>query len=401
MEPFLAIAELLKHRGEDVCCLFPEQFRHLAEESGFDFETLDSKFMDLLNTKEGKAAMGGSSNFFVKALAMIKLAIKFKGVNKELVRRQQAVIDQVQPDRIVYHSKAVYPVIWSKSNPGKAIMVSPVPYLHYVPGHSHLGFKAVNMGTFLNRLSYKLADFGLIKTIQSSAKNTGNQLSGSEIKQIMSENTTLYSISPSLFAPSDSWNGNPKVVGFHERDKTVNWQPTPELEGFLSSHEKVLFISFGSMINPQPERKTQILLDVLNRHQIPAVINTSSGGLVEPETYDSNRLHFVNQIPYDWIFKKVHAVIHHGGSGTTHMGLKHGLPTMIIPHIIDQFVWNRLVEEIGAGPLGSDISYLGPKIETQILDLISNSKYQENAKRIGSQMQAENFQNVLYEEIVK
>ena len=133
MEPFLAIAELLKHRGEDVCCLFPEQFRHLAEESGFDFETLDSKFMDLLNTKEGKAAMGGSSNFFVKALAMIKLAIKFKGVNKELVRRQQAVIDQVQPDRIVYHSKAVYPVIWSKSNPGKAIMVSPVPYLHYVP----------------------------------------------------------------------------------------------------------------------------------------------------------------------------------------------------------------------------------------------------------------------------
>lgn len=38
MEPFLAIAELLKNKGHEVTCLFPDQFKPLVGDTGVNFE---------------------------------------------------------------------------------------------------------------------------------------------------------------------------------------------------------------------------------------------------------------------------------------------------------------------------------------------------------------------------
>lgn len=46
MEPFLAIGEILKEKGHQVVCTFPEQFRDLAEDANMDFATLGSKFIE-------------------------------------------------------------------------------------------------------------------------------------------------------------------------------------------------------------------------------------------------------------------------------------------------------------------------------------------------------------------
>lgn len=43
-------------------------------------------------------------------------------------------------------------------------------------------------------------------------------------------------------------------------------------------------------------------------------------------------------IPHDWLFAdgRVAAVCHHGGAGTTAIGLKNGLPTIVVPFFGDQ-----------------------------------------------------------------
>ncbi len=61
MEPFLAIGELLKANGHHVICAFPEQFKDLAKKSDLEFSSLGSKFINLLESEDGKAAMGGST----------------------------------------------------------------------------------------------------------------------------------------------------------------------------------------------------------------------------------------------------------------------------------------------------------------------------------------------------
>lgn len=62
MEPFLAIGEILKEKAHQVICAFPEQYRNIAEESNLEFASLGTKFIDLLDSDYGKAAMGGSGS---------------------------------------------------------------------------------------------------------------------------------------------------------------------------------------------------------------------------------------------------------------------------------------------------------------------------------------------------
>jgi UDP:flavonoid glycosyltransferase YjiC (YdhE family) len=146
------------------------------------------------------------------------------------------------------------------------------------------------------------------------------------------------------------------------------------------------------MTNPNPEEKTKILVDIVQRNRIPTIINTAAGGLVIPAVYDSDLVFFTSQIPYEWILPTVYAIIHHGGSGTTHLGLKFGCPTMIIPHIIDQHVWNRIISEKKLGPKGIKISRINTQnLEPRILDLCSNQLFKNNAVSIANKMKRESY----------
>lgn len=403
MEPFLAIGQSMKEKGHAVTCLFPEQFRNLVEESGFAFESLGSAFMKMLESDLGKFALGGGGSQFKKIGAFIKLAKIQRENNKAMVQKQFDTIARIKPDRVIHNGKALYPVIWELEHPGKTIYISPVPYLHYVKGHTHTAFHS-NYGEFLNKLTYKLADWGTTKAIMDVVKQLGIAgVSKKQIKNAMQRHKIFYTVSPQLFKRPEYWSNNMKVLGYHERNKTTNWQPDASLLAFLEQHTKIIFISFGSMTNPKPVEKTAIILDILKRNNIPAILNTSSGGLVSPSTYDTDLFHFVSHIPYDWIFKRMYAVIHHGGSGTTHMGLKNGCASLIIPHVIDQFVWNEIIHEKGLGPKGIKINKISTKnLEPLILDVYNNKNYRENALLVAEEMAKEYILNdELYNRLIE
>ncbi len=401
MEPFLALGELLKKRGHQIICLFPEQFRGIVEDAGFEFTSLGTEFIEMLESDVGKFALGGAANFWQKFMAYFKLARIQKENNKKMIQIQQAIIEQERPDRIVHNGKVMYPVIWEVHHPGATVFVSPVPLLHYVKGHTHLAFGS-NFGAFLNKLTFKLADWGLTTTIMTSLKWLNiTDIKKSQIKHSLQSHKVIYTISPLLFKRPDYWAENLKVMGYHERNRTSNWQPSPEFSAFLERHPKLAFVTFGSMTNPEPEKKTKMLLDVLAKHKIPAMLNTAAGGLVEPKSYDKDLFHFVSDIPYDWIIPRVYAMIHHGGSGTIHTALKYGCANMIIPHIIDQFVWNNLNHKLGCGPKGLKISKItSNNLEPKILDLINNQNYKTSAETIGAQMQKEDFEEEICGEII-
>lgn len=403
MEPFLAIGEILKEKGHQVICLFPEQFRGLAEDSGLEFASLGKEFIEMLDSPTGRIAMGGGGFGWKKMKAYIKLVSMQATVNKGMILKQEQVIERERPDRIVHNGKVMYPVIWGLENKGKTILISPIPYLHYVKDQAHVAFNR-NFGPFINKLTYKIANYGLIRTIIGSLKwlYTSKQITQKELQKALFENKAIYTISPTLFERPDYWPANRKVLGYHERTKTHNWQPNPELEAFLQKHPKLILVTFGSMINTAPAQKTEVILEILQQNNIPAIINTASGGLVQPEKYNNDLIHFVKQIPYDWVFPKLYAVVHHGGSGTTHTALKYGCATMIIPHIIDQYVWNKIIFKKGAGPLGIDISKINfNNLESKILDLIYNPSYKEKAEALGQKISNEDLKMELHKAIIE
>lgn len=404
IEPFLTLGSLLKNRGHQVFGAFPAQFRNLAEDAGIDFLELDKGFLELIEGEDGQLAMGGKGAWWNKVGAMIRLYKKSISVNKILFDQQAEFVEQLQPNRIVYGGKATFPIIWSTQELNKAIMLSPVPCLiHPVKAYPHLGFKG-KYGAFLNKLTYRLANWGLIKHVTSSSKAYRKEhgISDKAVRQTIFNNKFIYAISPSIFPEQEDWPDHAKIMGYHERDKGSQWQPPKELEAFIAKHPKIVLITFGSMTNPEPEKKTKIILDILQKHQIPAIINTASGGLKEPENYLKGLVYFVDRIPYDWAFPKMYAVIHHGGSGTTHTTLKYGCAAMIIPHIIDQFLWNVLMKDLAVGPKGQAVSKLSfRKMEENLLDLWENPKYKSKAETISKAMLAEDFEDAICEYVVE
>ncbi|MFY0599958.1 MAG: glycosyltransferase family 1 protein [Cyclobacteriaceae bacterium] len=400
MEPFLALAEYLKRRGHEVVVAFPEQFRGLAEDSATNFYSLGSEFMELMEGEDGKMIMGGKATIFQKFLALIRLYKRGVKVNSDMVLRQKELLDQEEPDRVIFHAKSSYPLIWEILNPGKTIMVSPIPcVIHPVKTYPHVGFN-LNLGSTINRLTYKLANYGLLQNVMSSTKEI-RKVIGVNRKQLsksLLEIKMVYAVSSLLFQRQVNWPANVKLLGYHERDKKANWEADPLLSPFIEKYPKVLFVTFGSMSNPDPSSKTRVLLDILEKHEIPCIVNTAASGLERPDEYACDHIHFVEQIPYDWIFPKVHAVIHHGGSGTTHMALKYGCPSLIIPHIIDQFFWNRIVNDLGVGPKGMSITKINSQnLEPLILDVFQNEKYKKRALELASQMKEEDHREELFD----
>jgi len=402
IEPFLATGQLLKENGHQVICAFSEQFRELTESNEMEFASLGKKYFDLFESDTGKMAMGGGRGFR-KTFAYIKLALEQKQPNKEKEIKLYELIKKENPDRVVYNSKTIYPIIWEYKNIGKTIFLSPFPYMHYVKGHSLLVF-GKNYGEFLNKLTFKLYDFGVAVTAKTTKKwlKIKDKIKQNELKKLVRSRKFIYTISPHLFPRPDYWRSNVKVLGHHALQNKTEWEPDKELSEFINRNEKILFITFGSMINPEPERKTKIILEILERNKIPAIINTASGGLIKPDNFNSELIYFVSQIPYDWVFPRMHAVMHHGGSGTTHLALKNGCATLIIPHFIDQFVWNEIISDLGLGPLGIQISRLNNKnLERKVLELLRDKNYKERSERIGSQMQEEDYREAFCRAIVE
>ncbi len=54
-------------------------------------------------------------------------------------------------------------------------------------------------------------------------------------------------------------------------------------------------------------------------------------------------------LPYEHVLPRVTAVVHHGGMGTTHDAILHGLPQLVLPQAVDQFMHAEGVARHGAG----------------------------------------------------
>jgi len=112
------------------------------------------------------------------------------------------------------------------------------------------------------------------------------------------------------------------------------------------------------------------IVELSQELNLAILINTSWGG-IELEDELPEQVFVVNDIPYDWLFDRVAAVIHHGGSGTTHSALRFNKPQLILPHIADQFLWNKLIQKTGRGPLGFPIKkFTKERLKVKIQELL-------------------------------
>ena len=402
VEPFLAIGALLKEQGHEVSYLFPEQFGNLVETEDAFFP-LTPKFLELIESEDGKAFIGNSS--FLRKLRALRVMYK-EGmqVNKLLVKQQYQTIESLNPDLIVYHPKCNYPLLWGLHKQKRTVLISPIPYvIHRVLGSAHVGF-GNNRGLF-NKWTYSLANKGVVKAIFDAQKVLPDlpKIPKAEIHKRWKTERLGYAVSPSLFKRPEEWGREVQVVGYHERNKQKATPLDEKLAEFLANHENIVLVTFGSMVNQQPGRISRIIYESLDELGFPCIINTAAGGLESLEEFSSHpNFYFAETLPYDSVLPQIDAIIHHGGSGTVHNGLKYNCRTLLVPHIMDQYKWNELIQQLGVGPEGISINRLKKvSFKKKVQDLMTNPTYKKNTARLAEAMRQESYEKALVDFITK
>jgi sterol 3beta-glucosyltransferase len=154
--------------------------------------------------------------------------------------------------------------------------------------------------------------------------------------------------SSALIPKPPDWGTYINISGFSFLKTGSDYEPPPDLVQFLNAGPPPIYIGFGSIVVEKPEDLTKLIFGAVKRTGVRALVSKGWGGLGEGET--PKDIFLLGNCPHDWLFKYVSCVIHHGGAGTTAIGIAMGKPTIVIPFFGDQPFWGAMVHRAGAGP---------------------------------------------------
>jgi len=98
----------------------------------------------------------------------------------------------------------------------------------------------------------------------------------------------------------------------------------------------------------------------------------------------------VESVPYDWLFPRVAAVVHHGGAGTTSAGLRAGVPSIVVPFFGDQPFWGQRIADLGVGPAPIPRRTLtAARLAQAIRRAVTDEAMQQRAADLGARIRAE------------
>ncbi|KAK3686268.1 hypothetical protein LTR37_019991 [Vermiconidia calcicola] len=158
-----------------------------------------------------------------------------------------------------------------------------------------------------------------------------------------------YLWSPALVPKPRDWGPEIDVGGFVFLNLADDFKPPQDLSDFLEAGDPPVYIGFGSIVVDDPDKFTEMIFKATDKAGVRALVNKGWGGFGNSNEDTPKNIFMLDNTPHDWLFPRVKAVVHHGGAGTTAIGLKCGKPTMIVPFFGDQPFWGAMVAEAKAG----------------------------------------------------
>lgn len=200
----------------------------------------------------------------------------------------------------------------------------------------------------------------------------------------------LVPVSPAVYAPNPHWEAHHHVVGYWFVEEPGEWNPPADLLSFLESGEPPVVVSLGAMsLGGSGALETaSLFVDAIQQAGVRAIIQgweEGIGRLALPPTVRA-----AGALPHRWLLSRAAALVHHGGFGTTAAGFRAGIPSLVIPHIADQFFWGQRVHELGVGPPPIRRANLNPqRLAAALRELVDRDELRAAASLLGEQIRAE------------
>lgn len=380
VQPYAVLGRALQDRGHQVTLSTARNFGGLVASYGLDFVPVEADFQSLITSEEGSKIR---KNPFLAKKQLAKFVYPMMAdAFRTFYRLSQ------ENDKVLFHIKTMADS-FADQFPGKMIRADVIPASQVTRAFSNPVFSAFSLPAFLNRFTYKITEWGLkmwTKPVSDFRRSVGLPLPFSK-----PDLPSLYGISEIFLPKPDDYPKNSWYTGF--------WNAGPGQEAdaetlrFLDAGEAPLLITFGSMPFDSKVDLGALVRAVTERLGL-RVILIRGWGLKDTSALEANpMIHVLDSAPYDKIFPRVKAVVHHGGIGTIAACLEAGKPFLTCPVLYplgDQVFWGKVAVERGVGLPPQPLKKLDEgRFLAAVRELVSKETLHTNAALMGQRLRAE------------
>ncbi|MGL4993375.1 MAG: glycosyltransferase [Bacteroidales bacterium] len=383
IEPFIVLGKALVQRGHIVTISAPRNFDQLINQSGLKFSPIEIDVQELLNSNDGKELLKGNP------FTIFKLLKSFIYPYIESSLELYLSLTRLN-DIVIYHPKTLCDC-FAHQFPNKMIRSMPIPAVERTHEFASPALSGFKLFSFIPSLSYfvlKLGSIMMSKPINCFLKRNSISKNNKYV-----ELPFLYPISEQILKKPADYPTSSHFTGFWN---SISEDPLPgDVLEFLNHPTPPIIVTFGSMTDKKMESKLELIIDKLLKMGQRVIV--VSGWSKVDIAYESSDLLNIKNIPYDTLFPRAKAVIHHGGIGTTAACLIAGIPMLVLPIMYpvgDQMFWGKLAHSKGVSPKPIPYKRIdSSKLELSLSDLINNQEYYKNSKRFSQLLKRESGLN--------
>lgn len=390
VQPYVALGRGLAEVGHDVTLVVDQLFESFVHQNGLGFARLAADPMKPLEVDIRELGNNPVKVFNWMATFVEEIGSEYFETYLEANRGTDLMIFSSIAAMAGLHigaklnvpmlSSTLQPVVPTRAYPYSAGMILPgwVPFLGAINKTSYELFNRV-----FYRMLYKVLNRDRERVLGLPAL-PWKLYRSFDLKAY----PMLHGFSRHVIPKPADYNQNQIFTGYWFLDQESDWQPPAELQAFLASDPKPVYIGFGSMVDKEAEALTRLVVEALEISGQRAILlggwtNLGSEGL--PDTILK-----VEHVPHEWLFPRVSAVVHHGGAGTTAASLRSGSPTVVVPFFADQPFWGWRVEKLGAGPKPIPrLKLTAEKLAAAITRAVTDPQINYRAAELGEKIRAE------------
>lgn len=389
VRPFVALAAGLHEAGFDVTVATHGEFAALVRAQALAFHELDGNPRDLLQSPEGREMMRSGTDVrkFAQRMRVVAGPL-FRTLSDSCLRASEGA------DALVFSFLTAGVASQIARHGGQRTIAAYLQPLSPTGAFATLALPKLFLGGMLNRLSHRVVREIFWQVFRPLLADWSQQRFGSQPSRLNpfgpleKRSLVLNAYSRMLVPRPYDWPANMHITGYWLLPEGRDWTPPAELEAFLAGGPPPVYVGFGSMPGENPADRTRQVIAALASHQQRGILLGGWGGLQARDLPDT-MLH-IDAAPHDWLFPRMHSVIHHGGSGTTHAGLYAGVPGLALPIFGDQAFWGQRLFGMGAGPrpLPQD-KLTQAQLDQAIQALVQTERYARRAAELSQRMRSE------------
>ncbi|MDP3274773.1 MAG: glycosyltransferase [Deltaproteobacteria bacterium] len=383
VQPYVALAMGLRDAGHDVRAVAPSDLAPMFSDRDIPVAPLSGSIEAFLRASQGAAEGGTLSSMRLSMQAMPKMlktwtqetldACEFAdiltgGIGGMIVG--EPVAEKLKRPFVQTHLQP----LGAPTDRYPGVLLAKTPAL---------------LGAWGRRVSHTLCEAIVWGPFRSAMKPVRREVLGLASKsKITSDLPVIYGISPHVVPIPNEGSPERIATGYWTLPDDPSWAPSPELRAFVERDGPLVSVGFGSMTSADASALTALVINAVRSVGARVLLLSGWAGVGQDESAPD--VMSLRSVPHSWLFAKTHANVHHGGAGTTGASLRAGVPSLVIPFMMDQPFWGGRVQALGAGPAPIPRKQLTQqKLSRALAQCLSDDTLKTRARELGHRISAE------------